>query len=270
MTPNGIITFLSDFGLQDGYVAMVKGVILRINPASRIVDITHQIPAGSILHAASVLQETQPFFPRGTVNLAVVDPGVGTTRRPIAVETADGHFFVGPDNGLFWPFITRSPSSRIVLLKENRYFLPAISNTFHGRDIFAPVAAHLSSGVPLDALGPPVIDPVTLTLPDPEVGDDVLSGTVIRIDHFGNLITNISERTLRTFLGNGHPVIRIGDLTIHGISSAYGKAARGGIIALIGSAGFLEIAVNLGRACDLHEIKAHNAPGVAPVVVFRH
>jgi S-adenosyl-L-methionine hydrolase (adenosine-forming) len=268
MAPNGIITFLSDFGLQDGYVAIVKGVILRINPASVIVDITHQIPSGSILHAASVLQETQPFFPQGTVHLAVVDPGVGTTRRPIAVQ-ADSHFFVGPDNGLFSPFITRSPSSSIVLLKEKRYFLPDISNTFHGRDMFAPVAAHLSSGIPLDALGPPVNDPVVLTLPDPQVGDDVLSGTVVRIDHFGNLITNISEKTLQKFLCNGDPVIRIGELTIHGISSAYGETARGGIVALIGSAGFLEIAVNLGRACELDEIKAQNASGITAVAVFR-
>ncbi len=265
MNPSGIITFLSDFGLEDGYVGIVKGVILGINPRARIVDITHQIPHGSILDAAFVLQEAWHFFPEGTVHLAVVDPGVGTTRRPIAVQ-AERHFFVGPDNGLFWPIIDRYPSSRIVHLNQEHYFRSEISDTFHGRDIFAPVAAHLATGVALQLLGPPIKNPSSLSIPVPEIRDNLLLGAVIRIDHFGNLITNIDKNTLEKFLGKDEAVIRIGDLHITGIARTYGETTPGKVIALMGSAGLLEIAVCLGRAGDLDGLGAGNPLGMAVTV----
>jgi len=142
LNPSGIITLLTDFGLEGPYAAAMKGVILSIHPDARLIDISHQVKPGAIYQAALLLQETCPFFPRGTVHLAVVDPGVGSNRRALAVETED-RIFVGPDNGIFWPIISRAESAEIINLTESRYFLPEVSNTFHGRDIFAPVAAHL-------------------------------------------------------------------------------------------------------------------------------
>lgn len=265
MNPSGVITVLTDFGLEDGYVGIMKGVILGINHSARIVDITHQVPHGSILDAAFVLQEAWQFFPEGTVHLAVVDPGVGTARRPLAVQ-ANNHFFVGPDNGLFRPIINRYPSSRIAHLNKEQYFRPETSETFHGRDIFAPVAAHLSAGVPFHLLGSPINDPVSLFMPVPEIRQDILLGQVIRIDHFGNLITNIDEKTLENFLGTDKAVIQIGGLRIRGIARTYGDTAPNAVIALFCSAGFLEIAVNLGRASDLDGLGTEKPLGIAVTV----
>ncbi len=265
MKPCGIITLLTDFGLEDGYVGIVKGVILGINPSARIVDISHLIPHGSILDAALVLQEAWHFFPEGTVHLAIVDPGVGTSRRPLALETSN-HCFVGPDNGLFRPIIDQYPSSKIVHLNKSQYFLPEISNTFHGRDIFAPVAAHLSSGIALHLLGSPVSDPVSLPIPVPEIQKNLLRGEVIRVDHFGNLITNIDAKTLKDFIGKNQPLVQIGSLRISGITSTYGEVAPGEAVALIGSAGLLEIAVNLGHASDMDGLGAKKGLGIAVTV----
>ncbi len=254
MNPSGVITFMSDFGLEDAYVGIVKGVILGINPRTRIIDITHQIPHGSISDAAFVLQDACRFFPEGTVHLAVIDPGVGTARRCIAVQT-ERHFFVGPDNGLFWPIIDRHSSPRIVHLNESRYFRSEISDTFHGRDIFAPVAAHLSAGLALHLLGPQISNPACLARPLPEIRNDQLLGRVIRVDHFGNLITNIDKETLKNFLEDEEAVIRVGRLQITGIGRTYEETTPGGVIALMGSTGFLEVAVCLGRADDLDGLK---------------
>jgi len=265
--PNGVITLLTDFGLSDPYVGILKGVILEINPNARLVDITHDVPPGSIPEAAFILLEAHEFFPKGTVHLAVVDPGVGGDRRPVAIQTKQ-HFFVGPDNGLFWPIIDRYPSSRIILLKENQYFLPEISETFHGRDIFAPVAAHLSMGIDIGLLGPILKDPTPLSIPLPEKRDNLLTGRVIRIDHFGNLITNIHRKTLEEFLGKYRPVIHLGDIRIDGIRRTYSDGKKGEVVALIGSAGYLEIAVNLGRACDLDGLAVKEAIGL-PVKLTR-
>jgi hypothetical protein len=142
MKISGIITLLTDFGLSDPYVAMMKGVILSINPDARLIDISHQVRVGSILQAGGLIRETYPFLPRGTVHMVVVDPGVGSNRRLIGLE-AGGHFFVGPDNGIFWPLIKDHQGARIINLIETKFFLSSVSHTFHGRDIFAPAAAHL-------------------------------------------------------------------------------------------------------------------------------
>ncbi|MBW1944438.1 MAG: SAM-dependent chlorinase/fluorinase [Deltaproteobacteria bacterium] len=249
LKPSGIITLLTDFGLEEPYAGIMKGVILSIHPHARLIDITHQAAPGSVSGAALLIKETYPFFPAGTVHLAVVDPGVGGVRRAIAVET-DDHFFVGPDNGIFWPIIAGAESAKIINLTESRYFLPEVSNTFHGRDIFAPVAAHLSRGVDPLKTGAPIDDPVELPLHEPREKDGVLIGEVVRADHFGNLITNIRREMLEKFLGAGRPVIRVGELEVEGLAGSYSEKGEGEPLAVIGSSGHLEISVNLGRACD--------------------
>jgi len=243
------ITLTTDFGLSDPYVGIMKGVILSINPAARIIDVSHLIKAGSALQAAGIIQESYTFFPKGTVHVAVVDPGVGTERRLILLETEE-YFFVGPDNGIFWPVITAHSEIKVIHLTENKYFLPDITHTFHGRDIFAPVAAHLSRGVDPQKMGRPMSDPVPLQMPRPQQTGEVLSGQIIRVDHFGNLITNIFQKDLERFSGAARPVIKIGDMVIEGVLKTYADASVGETLAMIGSSGLLEIAVNLGRACD--------------------
>ena len=188
MEPSRIITLTSDFGLHDPYVAMMKGVILSIHSQARIVDISHQIRAGSVIRAASFLHEAFSFFPKGTVHVAVVDPGVGTDRRLIGLE-ASGHFFVGPDNGIFWPVIEDDAEANIIHLTNRVYFRPRISPTFHGRDVFAPVAAHLSLGVDLEKMGPRIDAPQKLRYPKSKEKDDEWVGEITQVDNFGNLIT---------------------------------------------------------------------------------
>lgn len=247
MKVSGIITLTTDFGLSDPYVAMMKGVILSINPEAQVVDISHQIRAGSIIQAAGVVHETFPFFPKGTVHVAVVDPGVGSERRLLAMK-AGGHFFVGPDNGIFWPIIKGYKRTMIIHLSETRYFLPSISHTFHGREVFAPVAAHLSQGVSLEGMGSKLRDPVKLHFPKPQEKGGVLYGQITRVDNFGNLISNIHRRDLESFLESVEPLIEVGSLTIKSLSPIYADAEEGEPLALINSSDWLEVAVNLGRA----------------------
>lgn len=245
----GIVTLLTDFGLKDAYVGMMKGVILSINRGALVVDISHEVEAGSILQAASFLREAFIFFPRGTVHLAVIDPGVGGRRRPIALE-AGGHYFVGPDNGLFWPVIHDFGGEKIVHLTESTYFLPKPSLTFHGRDIFAPVAAHLSMGVKLEELGTRIDDPCKLKLPIADERDGIMIGQIIRVDNFGNLITNIPGDRLKHYLGGYQPVVEAGKLTVKGLSRVYSDLEKGQALALINSSNLLEIAVNMGKASE--------------------
>jgi hypothetical protein len=253
---SGVITLLTDFGLRDPYVGIMKGVILSINPDARIIDISHQTKPGSVYQAAGLIQEAYPFFPKGTIHVAVVDPGVGGDRRPILVKTKD-HFFVGPDNGLFWPIIKTNHQTEIIHLTETKYFLSDISNTFHGRDIFAPVAAHVSLGEDPLEMGSVINNPVPLRLPTPEQKGNHLSGQVIRVDHFGNLITNIHKKDMEKLLGTKPPIIKVGKLIIRGVRSTYSEVNTGETLALIGSSGYLEIAVNQGRACDRIENRGH-------------
>lgn len=249
MKPSGIITLLTDFGMKDPYVAMMKGVILSINPNARLVDISHQVRAGSILQAAGIIRETFKYFPNGTVHVAVVDPGVGGPRRHLGMETAN-HLFVGPDNGIFWPMFREFEASKAVHLMETKFFHSKVSWTFHGREIFSPVAAHLSLGVALEEMGPILDDPMSLEFPEPQEKDGVLFGQIIRVDNFGNLITNVSARTLSNFLRKDTPVIKLGNLTITRLSHTYSDAMEGQPLALINSSDWLEIAVNLGRASE--------------------
>jgi hypothetical protein len=250
-SPNGIITLISDFGTRDYYVGAMKGACLQINPSANLVDVTHEIPAGNIRYAAYVLAHTWPRFPAGTVHLVVVDPGVGGRRRPIALAGPSG-IFVGPDNGVFTTVLDEGGVDTIVEVTEQRFFSREISRTFHGRDVFGPVAARLSSGaITVEDLGAAIDDPVRLDAIAPERIDDVLIGCVIHCDHFGNLVSNVSEEVLENFLDGGTAVVEVGGVTIEGLSDTYIRVAEGQPLALIGSSGLLEISINRGSAGEL-------------------
>ncbi len=260
MDRSGIITFLTDFGLSDAYTAMMKGVVLSINRNADIIDITHNIRFGSVYQGAGILKDAYSYFPEGTVHVAVVDPGVGSSRRLLAVKAA-GHFFLGPDNGILWPIIKDAPEAEIVELTEKKFFLPDITSTFHGRDVFAPVAAHISLGTEISRLGHPITDPEKLIMPLSYIKDGILKGEIIRVDNFGNLITNITLADLSSFLGDKTPVIKIGEYKISGVSDTYSGNDKDKLMALINSSNHLEIAVNLGRASEYIRMATDQIPG---------
>ena len=259
----GIITLLTDFGIKDPYVGIMKGVVLGLNPNATIVDLTHQIEPGVIAQAAHVMGESFSFFPPSTIHVAVVDPGVGTNRKPILVKSRN-HFFVGPDNGLFWPIIKADSKVFMVHLKNEKFFLPHISRTFHGRDIFAPVAGHLSLGTDPLKMGEHMENPVSIPDTTPTRKGDTLFGRAVRIDHFGNVITNIRRKDLVRFLGSRQMVIRVEKERIEGVKGTYADGAKGRLLALFGSTDHLEIAVNSGRADRHLNLDAtHGLPVVA-------
>ena len=244
MSARPIITLLTDFGWGDGYIGAMKGVILQINPACRIIDLAHEIPPHDVMGAALVLDQTYSYFPQGTIHVVVVDPGVGGARRPLVLEM-EGYRFVGPDNGCFTFVLKRQKELGAYELTEKQFHLPRVSYTFHGRDIFAPVAAHISASVPPSAMGPPlaIADLTSLTIPDPVSEGETLRGEVIGVDSFGNLVTNISQEILGSFAPSGVVAIEIGGEQIKGLKSSYEEGKRGEIIALWGSVGLLEISL---------------------------
>jgi S-adenosylmethionine hydrolase len=259
----GIITLLTDFGLKDPYVGIMKGVILGLNPKASLVDLTHQVGPGDIVQGARIIRDSFSFFPPGTIHVAVVDPGVGTNRKPILVKSRN-HFFVGPDNGLFWPIIKTDPRFRLIHLTRKEFFLPRISRTFHGRDIFAPVAGHLSLGVEPSKMGEIMEDPMSLPDAAPIQKEGTLFGRGVWIDHFGNIITNIHRDDLNRFVESRQMVIRVGKARINGIVETYADGAKGKLLALFGSTDHLELAVNSGRADTLLNLdEAHELPAVA-------
>jgi S-adenosylmethionine hydrolase len=235
---------MTDFGSKDHYAGVMKGVILGINPNARIVDITHEVEKYNIFEAAFKLLRYYTYFPRGTVHVAVVDPGVGGPRRPLAIE-AGGYFFVGPDNGIFSPVLDSVDNPRAVEITNAAYMLGNVSGTFHGRDIFAPAAAHLSSGVDIGELGDLAAEPASLDVPEPAVNGDEISGVVLYGDSFGNLVTNIPGGAIKP----GSRVF-VDGYVLDRISGSYGEAGKGELLAIIGSAGLLEISVNQGSAKD--------------------
>ncbi len=243
----GIITLLTDFGLKDPYVGIMKGIILGLNPKALLVDLTHEITPGNVDQGAQVIGESFSFFPPATIHLAVVDPGVGTERKPILVKSRN-HSFVGPDNGLFWPIIKGDPRVLVVHLTHEKFFLPHVSHTFHGRDIFAPVAGHLSLGIDPLEMGEMMETPCKLPDSKPTRKENTLFGRAVRIDHFGNIITNIHREELTRFAGNRQVLIRVDNEVIEGIVKTYADGAKGKLLALFGSNDHLEIAVNSGRA----------------------
>jgi S-adenosylmethionine hydrolase len=260
MKRSGIITLLTDFGLIDPYIAMMKGVILSINIDARIVDITHSINTGSIFQAAHILAETFKYFPAGSIHVAVIDPGVGSNRKPIALET-ENHFFIGPDNGIFSLIIDRHTPSRIIEITEEKFFLPHVTKTFHGREVFAPVAAHVSMGTELDHLGPALNNPIKINFPEPYQKDGILYGRIIRTDNFGNLITNITNKDFDDFMKKSRPEIHIGGIKLKELNATYSDVKKGELLALINSSGLLEIALNLGRASDYPGMEAAETEG---------
>jgi S-adenosylmethionine hydrolase len=197
-----LIAFVSDFGTRDHYAGVMKGVVLTINPEVTIVDVSHDLPAHDIPFAAHELAATYRYFPAGTIFLVVVDPGVGSSRRGLAVEAGDWRF-VAPDNGVLTAVLQEAPAKKVVELTERRYARPTVSRTFEGRDRFAPAAAWLSKGVHLTALGRAVTDYVLLDLPKPQLENGVLHGVVIRVDHFGNVVTNLDRRACEKLAEGG-------------------------------------------------------------------
>jgi hypothetical protein len=243
-----IITLTTDFGLKDGNVAAIKGVILGLAPDVRLVDLSHEISPQNIREGAWVIGRTAPFFPEGTIHVVVVDPGVGTARRPIAARLGPQRF-VGPDNGLCTPLLERAEQSggpvEIVHLTDARFWRPQVSHVFHGRDIFAPAAAHLARGERLSQMGETIADPVRLSLPRPVVGGRGLVGEVVYVDHFGNLASNIRDEDLD---GWDEVVVRLRGRRIGGLVRTFGERRRGEVVALFGSTGNLIVSVVNGSA----------------------
>ncbi|MFQ6093680.1 MAG: S-adenosyl-l-methionine hydroxide adenosyltransferase family protein [bacterium] len=254
MAERAIITLTTDFGTQDGFVGAMKGVILSINPQAVVVDITHEIEAQDVMGAAFVLSHSCRSFPEGTVHIAVVDPGVGSARRPILLQTKR-YFFVGPDNGLFSFVSDLDDTVRAIELTEPKYFLSPVSDTFHGRDIFAPVAAYLSLGVDPDELGPELKDYQRIPFPEPAVSEEGIEGQVVHIDRFGNLITNIDRRIFNDVVGEGRVRIELGPVRVEGVSHSYSEVGEGSPLAIFGSSGYLEISVNRGSAWQRLRLK---------------
>ena len=243
-----VITLTTDFGLKDGFTAVLKGVIWGICPMAQIADITHSIAPQNISEGAIALWRAYAFFPAGTVHIAVVDPGVGTQRRPIAARLGE-HTFVGPDNGLFTPIFddaTRLGFDReVVHLTNTRYWLPAVSRTFHGRDIFAPVAAYLATGVALRELGPLIDDPVRLVLSVAEKTSFGWHAHVTVVDVFGNLTTDLPAACL---LPGENAHFRLHGREVRGMVSSYGQRSSGELVALVDSENFIELAIVNGNA----------------------
>ncbi len=246
---SSIITLTTDFGLQDHYVGVMKGVILGIVPDARLVDISHQIPPQDIMAGAWVVRNASMRFPPGTVHLVVVDPGVGTTRDPVAIEIND-QIFVGPDNGIF-SLIADEFDYRAWKLTNRKYWAKNPSNTFHGRDIFSPVAAHLANGISLTEVGEPVDELVTYRWAVPITDSDGIQGWVIHIDRFGNLISNIPEEVIRVSVGDSRFRIYVGNTILHTLVDPFASVPDGEAAAYIGSSGTLEIAINKGNAREM-------------------
>src|ERR1039457_7132986 len=239
-----VVTFTTDFGLHDPFVGIMHGVVLSIHPETRMADICNAIPSFDVLDAAWAIAQSYRFFPPRTVHVIVVDPGVGSARRPILAET-DDYIFVAPDNGVLSLIEMREPKLTVRHITADRYFLQPISQTFHGRDIFSPVAAWLSKGVAPAEFGPEISDYVRLPLPAVErIAENSLRGVVIKVDKFGNLITNISELeapVLFTTTPSAVSILVAGQTITH-VCRSYAEGGEDEFFAIVGSSGYLEIA----------------------------
>jgi S-adenosyl-L-methionine hydrolase (adenosine-forming) len=240
-----IITLTTDFGLSDPFVGIMKGVILGIAPNARLVDISHDIGSYDIVEAAFLIQTAYRYFPEGTVHVVVVDPGVGSARRPIAAVSY-GQVFVAPDNGV----LSTVFESEVYHIENRSFFLNSVSRTFHGRDIFAPVAANLARGAPIESVGPRILDFVKIPMPRPKPKGHKLIGTVLRIDKFGNIITNLQRGDLASDFR-----IRVAGLDITRLRATFSEAEPGEFFALEGSTGFIELALNQGSAADRLKVR---------------
>ncbi len=261
---SSIVTLTTDFGTEDAYVSAMKGTMLSIAPQARLVDVTHQIDPQDVMESAFVLKSAQPFFPDGTVHLLVVDPGVGTERRAVALRH-DGHWYVGPDNGVF-PLVLdgETPEAMVALDNPDAWRTDTPSTTFHGRDIFSPAAAHLAAGRSLGALGTPIDALESLHWAEPTTSDGTVQGWIVHVDHFGNCITNIRRSTLRQALDldgsvgpDGLPPVEayVGNTILDTMATTYGDVAEEEPLLLFGSTGFLEVSVNGGNAAERLDIR---------------
>jgi S-adenosylmethionine hydrolase len=265
--PPPVIALLTDFGTRDHYVGTMKGVIAGICPTAHVIDITHDVPAHDVLTGALELRAACRYFPRGTVFVAVIDPGVGSTRKGIAAR-AGSYLFVAPDNGVLGPAIDSLKEHggvEIVELTAPQYALPSISRTFEGRDRFAPAAAWLASGVDLAVLGQPLPELQRIGVPAPHVGAHWVEGEILSVDRFGNLRSNICTATLAELKGDTPLIITIADHQIDGLIRTYSEVPPGTLCALVGSSGYLEIAVMGGSAASLVRVSRGT-----PVRVRRH
>jgi hypothetical protein len=243
-----VISLTTDFGLKDGNVGVMKGVILRIAPNAKIVDLTHQVTPQNVAEGALILDRSMPYFPANSIHIAVIDPGVGTARRPVAGRVGD-KFFVGPDNGLFTLLVERAERADLpnewVHLDNPRYWLPKISHVFHGRDIFAPCGAHLAIGTALADIGTPIHDLVRISMPGPISIPSGLLSEVIHIDHFGNISTSIRREHILT---DASITIHIGGVEIKGLVNTFGEGQPGSLVGLFGSTDSLLVCEVNGNA----------------------
>jgi len=251
-----IIAFLTDFGTRDHYAGVLKGVVLSLLADVTLVDISHDLPAHDVPFAALELAATYKYFPAGTIFLVVVDPGVGTARRGIAAEVGDFRF-VAPDNGVLTAVFQEMAPKRVVELTERRFARPTVSRTFEGRDRFAPAAAHIAKGIQLPALGRAITDFHMLDLPRPHVDGVVLRGVIVRIDRFGNVVTNLDRKSCERLTGGagGGLQLTVGGRSIGKLVTTYSDIAAGEIGALFGSTDHLECAAQAASAAEVLGVK---------------
>ena len=259
-----IVTLTTDFGTQDGYVAAMKGAMLCIAPEVRFVDVSHEVAPQDVMEAAFVLRQAAGHFPEESVHLVVVDPGVGTSRRPLAARFRPSgsdreHIFVGPDNGLLSLLSDEDPLRVVVLDRPDRWRTARTSDTFHGRDIFAPIAAHLASGAALRDVGTPTDELTTLRWAMPRADDQGVEGWVVHVDRYGNCITNIPRETVEAHRAGRSLSVYAGSTIIRGVAQTYGEAGAAEPIALFGSGGALEVSVNKGNASTLLSLQRGTA-----------
>ncbi|MFO7560532.1 MAG: SAM-dependent chlorinase/fluorinase [Desulfobacterales bacterium] len=272
---NSVITLTTDFGISDPYVGMMKGIILTVNPAARVIDLSHSIEPQNLVQAGWVIKTAFTAFPAGTVHVIVVDPGVGTDRRIIAVE-AGNYIFLAPDNGVLTFVMEEIEAGRVYHIDNRDYFLKKISRTFHGRDIFAPVSAHISTGIDIGKMGTKIHanDLVTLDRSRPHIADNGrLTGSIMNIDRFGNLTTDISKELLKKSFPEISPdrlFIQIKANEIKGLSESYQNVEKNFPLAIIGSSGFLEIALNCGSAASFYQASAGDIVTVCVSVARLH
>ena len=245
MTP--IITLTTDFGTKDSYVASMKGVILNINPDAKIIDLSHEISPQDIIEANFFVASACPYFPEGTIHVIVIDPGVGTPRLPLAIKVGS-HYFIAPDNGVLTLLMEEIGYDQIRVIENSKIMFENISKTFHGRDIFAPAAAHLSNGFSFADIGKKIDELMKIDIPKPVLSGDSIVGKIIHIDKFGNLITNIKSNMLSY---SKKSEIKIKKLQLNGINNIYDDVRSGKALSLIGSSGYLEISINQGNAKDI-------------------
>lgn len=247
-----VLTLTTDFGLNDHFVGVMKGVILGINPQVQLVDISHGVQSHDVLDGALAIAQAYHYFPAGTVHLVVVDPGVGSARRPI-LAVSGKHSFIAPDNGVLSLVYEREERVTVYHIEASHYYLQPVSNTFHGRDIFAPIAAWVSKGVEGAKVGTEITDFVRFAVPKPKRDGATVKGVVLKVDRFGNLVTNVTPEFVPELFAQQPPAftLTVGKATAKAMRSNYAQAAAGEIFAIVGSMGYVEISANRAPASQL-------------------